>query len=89
MVDAADRANKFINEEHERRRRLTEAAEAEMPTRGRRDEELTPEQQHRDYLEVKGAGGFEGILDEWTAKFGKKKAVFALADWGIEQEPNG
>ena len=87
MVDAAERNNKLVAEETERRRRLTKTVEAEMPTYGSRDEDLTPEQQHRDYLEIKAAVGFEGVLDEWTAKFGLKKAVNALADWGIEQEP--
>lgn len=87
MVDTAARYNKFIVEEHERRRRLTKTVEAEMPMYGGRDEDLTPEQQQRDYLETKAAGGFEGILDEWTVKHGKVKAVFALANWGIEQEP--
>ncbi len=87
MVDAAERYNKFLEQEHERRRRLTKKVEAEMPTYGRRDEDLTPEEQRRDYLEtVNAPGGLEGVLDEWTAKFGLKKAVFALADWGIEQD---
>ena len=86
MVDAAERYNKLTAEEHERRRRLTKTVEAEMPTYGRRDEDLTPEQQHQDYLETSNTpGGLEGVLDEWTAKFGLKKAVNALADWGIEQ----
>ena len=85
MVDAAERYNRIVADEHERRRRLTKQVEAEMPMYGSRDEELTPEQQRRDYLEVEAAGGFEGILDEWTAKFGLKKAASALADWGIEQ----
>ncbi len=89
MVDAAERYNRIVSEEHDRRRRLTKQVEGQMPTYGSRDEDLTPEQQQRDYMEVRAAGGFEGILDEWTAKFGLKKAVNALADWGIEQEPRG
>ena len=84
MVDAAARNNRIVAEEHERRRRLTKQVEAEMPLYGSRDEELTPEQQRRDYLEVQAAGGEGGVLDEWILKHGKKKAVFALADWGIE-----
>ena len=87
MVDVAERYNKFLEREHERRQRITKQVEAEMPTYGRRDEDLTPEQQHRDYLEVVNTpGGPDGVLKEWIAKHGKKKAVFALADWGIEQD---
>ena len=88
MVDASERYDKLVAEEHERRRRLTKQVEAEMPTYGRRAEDLTLEQQQRDYLEVVNTpGGPEGVQKEWEAKYGLKRSVFALADWGIEQEP--
>lgn len=67
--------------------RLGEQAEREMPQYSRTAEELTPEQQRRDYVTTMNTpDGPKLLLQEWTEKYGLVRAANMLLDWSRENE---
>ncbi len=70
--------------------RLGEQALQETPQYPRTAKELTPEEQHRDYVITMSApDGPKLLLQEWTEKYGFVKAANMLLDWSKENEKRG
>lgn len=87
MADPAERYNKIVEEERERLRRLIKDYEPQVPRYSPQAEELSREDERRDYRETKAApGGFEVRLKEGKEKFGLTRAVEDILDWAIRNE---
>lgn len=70
--------------------RQGEQVEREMPQYSRTAEELTPEQQRRDYVTTMNTpDGPKLLLQEWMEKYGFVRAANMLLDWSKENEKRG
>ena len=79
-IELTEAANKDVEQQGE-------LAELEMPQYGRTARELTPEEQHRDYVTtMNNPDGPKVLLQEWTEKYGLVRAVNMLLDWSKENE---
>ena len=87
MVDPTKRYIELTDAAQKDVERLGEAAEREMPQYSRSAKELTPEEQHRDYVTtMNNPDGPKVVLREWKEKYGLVRAVNMLLDWSKENE---
>ena len=65
--------------------RLGELAERDAPQYSRTSEELSPDEQYRDYVTIMSTpDGPKLQLQEWVEKYGLVKGVNMLLDWSKE-----
>lgn len=85
MTDPTEGYNRIVNAAEKRAERIFERAEALAPTYPRNAEELSREEQHRDYLTTKAApDGPRMRLREWRQQFGLAQAAFMFIKWDKE-----
>lgn len=82
MSDPADRYAGIADRAEARAKQIVERAEALFPTHGRRDEEISPDDQRRDYLLAQSTpDGMRMKLREWRQKYGLKRAIQEFVAW--------
>lgn len=91
MVDTAKRYNELGEEEKERFRRSVEAYQPQIPAYSPQAEEMTRDQERRDYqtartIPLGTPGAFDDRLKRGVDKYGKARAVEDILDWAIRNE---
>ena len=82
MTDPTDRYAGIADRAEKRAKQVVARAEALFPTHGRREEEISPDDQQRDYLLAKSTpDGMTMRLREWRQKFGLRKAIKVFKAW--------
>ena len=82
MSDPTERYTGITDRAEARATQIVKQAESLFPTHGRRDEELSPDDQRRDYLLARSTpDGMRMRLREWRQKFGLKRAIKEYIAW--------
>ena len=82
MTDPTERYAGIVDRAEKRAQQIVERAEALFPSHGRREEEISPEDQRRNYLLARSTpDGMTMWLREWHQKFGLRKAIKIFKAW--------
>ena len=82
MTGPTERYVGIVDRAENRAQQIVERAEALFPAYGRKDEELSPDEQRRDYLLAQSTpDGMRMRLREWRQKYGLKRAIQEFQAW--------
>lgn len=82
MSDPTKRYEGIVHRAEARAKQITVRAEALFPSHGRKDREMSPDDQRQDYLLAQGSpDGMRMRLREWRQKYGLKRAIQEFVAW--------